>query len=149
MFAFLRRGIAWRRGNARRSIEGLWSSEAFEQQLRKERARTDRGAGSFTLLALRIDAPPDSEAFLQAAWVLSALLNQRTRFIDTKGWFGDRIGVIFPNTPSASVVHIWPPIKEAFDQRSHSASAERSPLPTVTFEVYAYPEEELTGAPRG
>lgn len=149
MFGIFRRGIAWKRRRARQSIEGLLSSEAFEEQLRKERARTDRGGGPLSLLALRIEAPPDSDAFLQAAWVLAALLSKRTRIIDTKGWFGERIGVIFPNTPSANVAYIWPPIKEAFDQRAHSASAERAPLPEVTYEVYAYPGEGLTDAPRG
>jgi len=142
-----RRCFVWKRRRTRQSVEGLLSAEAFDEQLRKERARTDRGCGPFSLLALQIEAPPDSEAFLQAAWVLAALLRTRTRIIDIRGWFGDRIGVIFPNTPSANVACIWPPIKEAFDQRAHSASAERAPLPEVTYEVFAYPREGLGDAP--
>ena len=139
----------------RRAVEGLLSSDAFEEQLMKERARTDRGGGPFTVLALKIDAEPDSEAFIQAAWVLVALLKDRTRLTDTKGWFGDRIGVILPNTTCDKVIHVWPPIQEAFDKRARTESTERVTIPRVSYEVYAYPSDgqanvphELKRAPR-
>lgn len=141
MFRFVRKGAGRRKTTVRRAIEGLLSPEAFQEQLTKERARTDRGGGPFSLLALKIEAAPDSEAFLQAAWVLSTLLNQRTRICDTKGWFGDSVGVILPNTTSDKVAYVWPPIKEAFDKRARTESTERVTLPKVTFEVYAYPSD--------
>lgn len=141
MFRFVRKGAGRRKVSARRSIEGLLSPEAFQEQLTKERARTDRGGGPFSLLALKIEAEPDSERFLQAAWVLATLLNERTRICDTKGWYGDCVGVILPNTASEKVAHVWPPIKEAFDKRARTESTERVTLPKVTFEVYAYPSD--------
>lgn len=148
VFRFLRKGTWRRKSSDRRSIEGLLAPEVFQEQLSKERARTDRGGGPFSLLALKIEAEPDSEAFLQAAWVLSTLLSQRTRVCDTRGWFGDQVGVILPNTTGDKVAFVWPPIKEAFDKRARTESTERVTLPEVTFEVYAYPSDGPSAALR-
>ncbi len=120
-------------------IDGLLAEDAFAECLRKERARVDRGGPGFTVLALEIDAPAGAEGFTQAARVLAALLSERTRFIDTKGWYGACIGVILPNTPPDQVGHIWPPIKQAFEKRLQSESLEEVQLPDVHSEVYAYP----------
>lgn len=143
MLSLFRRLVLRKTARRRRAIEGLLAPDLFAEQLAKERARTDRGAGAFSVLVLHVAVPSDSDGYLQAAWVLSALLNQRTRFTDTKGWFGDSIAVIFPHTPADKVAHIWPPIKEAFDQRVRSSSTERLALPEVTYEVLAYPGDQL------
>ncbi|MFP4501122.1 MAG: hypothetical protein ACLFTT_08995 [Candidatus Hydrogenedentota bacterium] len=138
-FSWLPRLVRGLRKTRTEHSGGLLPADAFEECLRKERARVDRGGPPFSVLALRIDARPGSKSFLQAVAILAALLNERTRFIDTKGWYGDRIGVILPNTPADRVRHIWPPLKAAFDKRLQSESLEEIQLPEVHSEVYIYP----------
>ena len=146
MFAFLRRlaGVELREFNQR--VDGLLSAPEFAVALAKERARTDRGGAGFSMLALAIGAPVDSPAFQESAWILASLLLERTRLIDTKGWFGVRVAVIFPQTPADRIQHIWTPIKEAFDTRLNSTGLEHLQRPDIRCEVFAYPCENTLSA---
>lgn len=141
MRAFLRRMTGTGQREDAVHIDGLLSTTDFKEVLQKERARTDRGGPGFSMLALAIDAPVDSAPFRETAWILASLLLERTRFIDTKGWYGEQVAVIFPQTPAARIQNIWPPIKEALDKRLESASSEHIRLPEIRCEVFAYPCE--------
>jgi hypothetical protein len=122
-------------------IDGLLSSEAFEEQLVKERARADRSGASLTLLAFSIETPNNGVTKQKALRILASVLVERTRISDTKGWFGDRLGVILPDTSGAQTTSISHPIQETFNKRVHSKLGGRGPLPEVTHEVYVYPGE--------
>jgi len=132
------------RGNGARQgafIEGLLSERSFEEQLLKERARSDRGGGTFCMVVIDIPLPRGSTAHQQAAWVLASALHDRTRIIDTKGWFGDRVAVILPNTAPGHVGKIWNDIRQLFQKRVQPRDAD-SPLKiNLTHEIYVYPSD--------
>lgn len=139
VFRFLRRLAGMDAREQTGCIDGLLSSPEFALALAKERARVDRGGPGFCMLALEIEAAPESAAFREAAEHLAALLRKRTRLIDTKGWFGERVAVIFPQTAANRVAIIWPPIKEALDRALESGDRVHLAAPAVRCEVYAYP----------
>lgn len=128
-------------------IEGLLSPCAFRHELARERARTDRGAPAFSMLALKIGAEPGSARHDRAARVLASLLRARIRLTDTAGWFDSRVGVIFPNTPGERVPHLWAPLEEAYRQSKQPERADEVPLPDVTYEVYIYPCDDKDKEP--
>jgi hypothetical protein len=146
VFRFLRRMAGGSPQKDWRTVDGLLPGPEFALALAKERARVDRGGPGFCMLALAIDLAPENVDYQNAVCILSALLQERTRLIDTKGWFGERVAVIFPQTPAGRVAHIWPPIKEALDQQLDSGGPEPFQLPEVRCEVYAYPCEGESSA---
>lgn len=122
-------------------IEGLLSFEAFDEQLLKERARSDRSGGAFCLLVIDIPLPRNTAAYQKAAWVLASVLHDRTRIIDTKGWFGERVAVILPNTAPVHIGKIWNNIQEIFAARMGAQTNNGANPPNIAYEVYAYPSD--------
>lgn len=134
----------WICGKERREaflIEGLLSPEAFDEQLLKERARSDRSASVFCLLVVDIVLPRNSPPYQKAAWMLASVLHDRTRIIDTKGWFGERVAVILPNTAPVHVGKIWNNIQEVFAARMAVQKNDGAASPEITYEVYTYPSD--------
>lgn len=122
-------------------IEGLLSERSFEEQLLKERARSDRGGGTFCIVVINIPLPHGSTAHQQAAWVLASALHDRTRIIDTKGWFGDRVAVILPNTAPGHVGKIWNDIDRLFQKRVQARGAGSDLNINLTHEIFVYPSD--------
>ena len=124
------------------SIEGLLDPAEFEQELVKERCRVDRGGPPFALLAIDLKLDRESEGFAQAAWVLAAVLNERTRVIDSKGWFRGRIGVILPGATSEHLPKICAQFETAFKRRSRTRSVPgQEASPALEYEVFVYPND--------
>jgi hypothetical protein len=124
------------------SIEGLLEPPAFEQELVKERARVDRGGPPFTLLAIDLELDRASEEYAQAIWVLAAVLNERTRILDTKGWFQGRIGVILPGASSTEIPKICAQFDTSFKRRSRPRGLSgKAELPVLKYEVFVYPSD--------
>jgi len=130
-----------------REIEMLLSPQQFEETLMKERARADRGGQPFALLTFDINLPHDREEYMQAVWFLASLLNARTRITDTKGWFGDRVGLLCPDTPIANVSIICDLIEENFNKHLREEMGSDGDAPQITYQVYAYPGSILPGRP--
>jgi len=132
-------------------VEGLLTAEAFELELAKERARIDRGGSSFCLLTISVDIPAETPEYYQAVWDLSAILAERTRIIDSKGWFRGKVGVILPITKSAHIPNIWRHIDESFKKRSRFVKG--GSAPKLSYEVFTYPSDGKQAAihptPRG
>lgn len=122
-------------------IEGLLSPEAFDEHLLKERARSDRNGSVFCLLTVDIPLPRNTAAYQKAAWVLASVLHDRTRIIDTKGWFGDRVAVILPNTAPVHIGKIWNNIQEIFAARMGAQTNHGANPPDIAYEVYTYPSD--------
>lgn len=124
------------------SIEGLLAPAEFEQELVKERCRVDRGGPPFALLAIDLKLDRESEAFAQAAWVLAAVLNERTRVIDSKGWFRGRIGVILPGATSEHIPKICAQFETAFKRRSRARTVPgKEGSAALEYEVFVYPND--------
>lgn len=121
------------------SIEGLLDYQAFQKELVKERCRVDRGGSPFVLLAIGINSPRTTPEFAQAAWVLSAVLTERTRIIDSKGWFGDRIGVILPGANAEHLPKICAQFEAQFKRRTHPRGT--AAPPALEFEIFVYPND--------
>lgn len=124
----------------RLKIDGLLDAAEFDRELLKERARVDRGGAPFTLLAFTIDAPHADETYAQAAWILAAALNERTRLLDTKGWFRSHIGLILPGITDQNVSKVTANISYDFEKRwekAHKGTAH----PNLHHEVYVYPSD--------
>ncbi len=132
------------RGNGARrgaSIEGLLSESSFEEELFKERARSDRGGGTFCMMTIDISLPRGSTAYQQAVWVLASVLHDRTRITDTRGWFRDRVAVILPYSSPGHVERIWNDILRLFQKRMPPLEADAPVGIHLTHEIYVYPTE--------
>lgn len=137
--SFFRKGL--KLGKTRpEPMETLLAPAAFEEALRLERARFDRGGMPFTLMVFDIGLPREDRAHLQAVWVLTAALKEHTRSIDAKGWFQERIAVILTNTDPARTTRVWNAVEAAFKQRGSSSSeAGAGSAVNLKHELYAYP----------
>ena len=124
------------------SIEGLLDATAFEKELARERCRVDRGGPPFALLAIYIDLTRGSAEFAQAVWVLSAVLQERTRIIDSKGWFKDRVGVILPGANAEHLPKICAQFEAEFKRRSRvpAVPGKSGPL-GLRYETFVYPND--------
>jgi hypothetical protein len=120
----------------------LLSSASFNRQLLLERDRSDRSGMDFSLLVFEIGNI--SDAFLQeeSESVLSNLLLEKTRVIDTKGWHRDALAVILPYTAEAESEVVWEKISRAFEERISEVTGGRLPAPELACELYPYPGEE-------
>lgn len=119
--------------------ERLLPSETFDEYLTKERARADRGGNSFVLLTVDVCAARDSEAYEAAVGVVSTLLEERTRVIDIKGWFSQRIGLILPLTTAEQAQIVWTHLEEAY-KRKMTQSGYKDTVPLKS-EIYTYPSD--------
>lgn len=139
VFGFVRQLSRDTAGKPGLSIEGLLDADAFERELVKERARVDRGGPPFTLLAIEIRLDPQTEEYAQAAWVLGAVLLERTRIVDTKGWFRRRVGVILPGAKADNITKIWSQIESDFKRRSRVRTTAADEI--LNIEVFVYPSD--------
>jgi len=124
-------------------VEGLLPAAQFEHELAKERSRVDRGGSPFALLAIGIKLDPETEAYAQAVWVLASVLTERTRIIDSKGWFRGRVGVILPGATSDHIPKICAQFENAFKRRTRTRAlpgAHEGP-PALEYEVFVYPND--------
>lgn len=122
-------------------VEGLLSPAAFEQALTKERSRTDRGGASFVMLLITVCAPRESESFRQTSRLAGEVLVERTRNIDTKGWYGDRLGVVLPQTLADQAQIVWQHIDEAYRKKLRASSESQVALAALKSEIYTYPSD--------
>jgi hypothetical protein len=146
MVAFFRRWQGQGRGSSEELPEGLLTRERFEEQLLIERARADRAGASFSLLTFRVASATDPEARETAGRVLAHVLLKRTRTIDTKGIYGEGLGLIMPYTPSSKVDKVWENVSDSYKRRVVAELGGRLPVPELACEVYAYPSNERTRA---
>jgi len=67
---------------------------------------------------------------------------ERTRVIDSKGWFGERLGVLMPQTTADQAQIVWSNIEEAFQKRQRSSSGLAGlSLAALKSEIYTYPSD--------
>ncbi len=95
---FFRRVIGWAFAEHCNGSSGLLGTQEFQRSLRREQARTDRGADPFALLVI---APPQgADATLTMKYV-AEVVGKRIRQTDEAGWL-DRtvIGILLPSTPA-------------------------------------------------
>jgi hypothetical protein len=124
-------------------LTGLLDEESFEHQLAVERMRAERSGFSFTVIVFSIDyagGPVDQE---RAARALVSVLRDRTRFCDTKGWFGENMAVILPYTSRERAICLVAPLDSMFHQRLTSDPSKVTGEPRLSFAVYEYPSDEL------
>ncbi len=123
--------------------KGFLSQDDFADQLIKERARADRAGASFTLLAFDVETPPGLNGKAEAMEILASILAKRARVTDTKGWFGNRLGIILPNTPTENADNVVRPIQEQFKKTVVSNSPHASKAPKIAYQAYEYPNNEI------
>lgn len=124
------------------AAQQLLEQEAFARELARERARSDRYGSTFCLMAISIDVPRDSEEYREMLALLVGVLQDRLRICDTAGWFDNRIGVIFPHTPSAHVGAIWQAIQDELRKELYNRGEKFALLPPLKSEFFAYPGAE-------
>lgn len=71
--------------------------------------------------------------------MLSAVLTERTRIIDSKGWFDGRVGVILPGAQAEHLPKICAQFDAQFKQRSRPRSSGLPPA--LDFEIFVYPND--------
>jgi len=136
------RGIIGRKSSVTvETPETFLPQRDFEEVLAKERSRTDRGGPPFVMLLITVCAPRESESFQEAAQLLAAVLSERTRGIDTKGWFGEQLGLILPQTSAAQANVVWSHLEEAFRKKRRSSSETTVSLAALKSEIYTYPSD--------
>ncbi len=119
--------------------KGFLSRDDFADQLIKERARADRAGASFTLLAFDVETPPGLNGKAEAMEILASILVKRARLTDTKGWFGNRLGIILPNTGTENANNVVQPIQELFKKTAVANSPHASTTPKIAYQAYEYP----------
>lgn len=95
---FLRRVVGWAFAERRIDAPGLLGTQELQRSLRREQARTDRGADPFALLVL---APPRGSDPAGTMKCVAEVVRKRIRVTDEAGWL-DRavIGILLPSTPA-------------------------------------------------
>jgi lipopolysaccharide/colanic/teichoic acid biosynthesis glycosyltransferase len=123
------------------SVNYLWSDQTakrilsekvFRQILERERARSDRYGGVFSLLVFNAADPNSNQP---KRHVIAEILLNRVRPTDDVGWFEKyTLGVALPGTAHEGAIKLAEDICQKI-------SAHKQPVPS--FEVYTYPDERL------
>lgn len=121
---------------------GLLTSDAFEEQLTLERARTDRSGQPFVLIVFNIQFAQTDDLVQKAEQALASALLERTRMCDAKGYYGDQIAAILPYTTKANATNILEPLEFVFRRKLAEGGVETVPAPKLSFVVYEYPDDE-------
>lgn len=95
---FLRHLIGWAIAGERCNAQGLLRTHELQRSLRREQARTDRGADPFSLLVIAPSRGSDPAVTMKC---VAEVVRKRIRVTDEAGWF-DRaaIGILLPSTPA-------------------------------------------------
>ena len=110
----------------------ILSEDAFRQILERERARTDRYGGVFSLLVFHIGNPNGN---LQKRQFIAEIIINRVRPTDDVGWFEKyTLGVALPGTAHEGAIKLA-------DDICQKILARKQTVPR--FEVYTYPNERL------
>lgn len=132
-----------RNGNGR--LSSLLDHESFEQALLKERSRVNRRSSSFTLLIMDISIERDEELYPDSLRILTDVLNERTRIEDSKGLFGEHIGLILTEMASTAATEVSAKIQAEFERRIRDTYSDGRKVPKLSLHVYGYPGDEETG----
>jgi hypothetical protein len=146
----------WRFLERRIGRDGPWEPKtvlthtAFERELFRQRAYSDRTGSRFVLLRLWIEPPWGQAADrADALTQVAGLLLKRIRLSDIPGWLDARrqtLGVILCGTRIDGATGVARAIAETFAERARSRYANANALPTLSFEAAPYPTEEEDGA---
>lgn len=122
---------------------GLVDEDAFDRQLTVERIRSERSGFSFTVIVFSIDdvAEPGDQEFAERT--LASVISERTRYCDTKGWFGSKLAVILPYTSRDRAACLIEPLDSMFYERLHQDMPDTIRGLRLSFAVYEYPNDEL------
>lgn len=94
----LGRLIGWAIPGGRIDSRGLLGTHELQRSLRREQARTDRGADPFALLVL---APPRGANVAETMQCVAEAVRKRVRVTDEAGWLDHAaIGILLPSTPA-------------------------------------------------
>ncbi len=94
----LGRLIDWAIPGGRIDSRGLLGTQELQRSLRREQARTDRGADPFALLVL---APPRGANVAETMQCVAEAVRKRIRVTDEAGWLDHAaIGILLPSTPA-------------------------------------------------
>jgi GGDEF domain-containing protein len=121
---------------------GLLTTDAFEEQLGLERARTDRSGQPFVLIVFNIQFAQTDDALRNAEHALAATLIERMRLCDAKGYYGEQIAAILPYTSKADAANILEPLEFIFRRKLAESGLDSLPAPKLSFAVYEYPDDE-------
>jgi hypothetical protein len=113
------------------------SESAFEAQLRRERARSERAMSTFVLMHFTVEAPMAPLRKRRAVQALAAAVVKRTREVDITGEYRNGIGLILPYTSEDSVEVIWNDIQEMYAKEFVLNAGEGLPVPTLHCDVVA------------
>jgi lipopolysaccharide/colanic/teichoic acid biosynthesis glycosyltransferase len=116
----------------RKSEKRIFSEKAFQQNLERERARSDRYGGMFSMLIFEMKSSNGKQPKLRT--LVEIVLN-RVRPTDEVGWFETTsLGVLLPSTTREGALKLADDICQMIlAQNQH----------TPNFEVYTYPSEKV------
>lgn len=140
----LRRSTGEGRRNSDGRLPSLLDHKLFEQALVKERARANRRSSSFALLVMDISIEGNEERYSDAVRILTDVLNERTRIEDSKGLFGEHIGLILTEMAATAATDISAYIQTEFDRRIRDTVSDGYEAPKLSLCVYGYPGDEET-----
>lgn len=123
-------------------VTGLLANDAFEEQLRLERARTDRSGHPFVLVVFDIQFANNDDSMRTAQEALAGALLERTRLCDAKGHYGAQIAAVLPYTTKADATNLLEPLEFLFRRKMTERGMETVPGPKLSFVMYEYPDDE-------
>jgi lipopolysaccharide/colanic/teichoic acid biosynthesis glycosyltransferase len=116
-----------------RGADRILSKEVFRRILERERARSDRYGGGFSLTVFDV-ADPDKPMINEH--YISEIISKRLRPTDEVGWFEKaKVGIVLPNTTPLGA-------RKLSEDICQKIAVKRRP---PYFKIYTYPPEGMSG----
>lgn len=125
--------LKFRQAPARHDLLG---PQEFQAVLSTERARSDRSGWPFTLVVIKHVEPPADD---RAVALLLSTLKERTRQIDTKGWYSGDLALILPYTHSENAHDLLHAIEDSYAKAVRRSAGAIGARPELEYTVYCYP----------
>lgn len=114
--------------------------DAFSRQIAIEQSRSDRFGIPFVVMRFNV-SPEIFDYQTKALQVLASVLHDRSRLIDTKGWFDNQLAIILPGADQTNAAIVWKAFLDLFLQRfsldGRSVAVVSEPF---ICELFIYPE---------
>ncbi len=100
------------------------------------------------MVAFSVESAENEVDQARAERALCAVLSERTRICDTKGWLGKRLAVILPYTTVAGARGLVQTLDTLFHEQYEESSQTRTTGASLSCSIYEYPAdriEQVTG----
>ncbi len=133
-----------KRTGIRSEIPDLWSAEAFNEQLKKEKLRAERSNSPFVLLVFDVRCTSGKrDDCIRSLTYLAKLIQECTRASDTRGWYREdgkeRVGIILPDTFRKGALQVVEKVEASFKRHLLKVHSGDGDSMWLVYKMYWYP----------